>query len=58
MWDSTDYFYRTSDTDLEKIPQIQEEAARIFSDYDFVKSAPDYQAFQQRINLYKEVMLI
>ena len=53
-----DYFYRTSDADLEKIPQIQEEAARIFSDYDFVKSAPDYQAFQQRIDLYKEVMLI
>lgn len=53
-----DYFYRTSDTSLEEIPQIQNETARIFSDYDFVKSAPDYQAFRQRIDSYKKEILI
>lgn len=53
-----DYYYRTSDTELKGVPQIQQEIARIFSDYDFVKSAPDYEAFQERINEYKTIMLM
>lgn len=53
-----DYYYRTSDTDLKDVPNIQEETARIFSDHDFVKSAPDYEAFQEQINGYKTIMLV
>lgn len=53
-----DYYYRTSDTELKDIPQIQEETARIFSDHTFVKSAPDYAAFRERIDTYKTIMLV
>lgn len=53
-----DYYYRTSDTELKDIPQIQEETTRIFSDYDFIKSEPGYETFQKRINIYKTIMLV
>lgn len=53
-----DYFYRTSDAELKDVPQIQQETTRIFSDYDFIKSAPDYEAFQERINEYKTILLV
>lgn len=53
-----DYYYRTSDAELKDVPQIRGETERIFSDYDFVKSEPDYEAFQERINVYKTIMLV
>ena len=53
-----DYYYRTSYVELKDVPKIQEETTRIFSDYDFVKSDPDYDAFQKRVDAYKNIMLI
>lgn len=53
-----DYYYRTSDAELKDVPKVQEETARIFSDHDFVKSEPDYEAFRERINVYKTIMLV
>lgn len=53
-----DYYYRTSNVELKDVPKIQEETARILSNHDFVKSDPDYDAFQKRIDAYKNIMLI
>ncbi|MDE7414797.1 MAG: hypothetical protein K2N44_00485 [Lachnospiraceae bacterium] len=53
-----DYYYRTSELELKEVPKIQEETACIFSDYDFVKSDPDYDLFQKRIDSYNNIMLI
>lgn len=54
----TDYYYRTSDTDVADEPKIKEETARIFSDYEFVKSNPDAASFRNRIAEYKQIMLV
>ncbi len=54
----TDYYYRTIDTDVKDEPKIKEETARIFSDYEFVKSNPDAASFRNRIAEYKKIMLI
>lgn len=53
-----DYYYRTSEADIKDEPKIQEEAVRIFSDYDFVKGNPDKESFLSRIKDYKKIMLI
>ena len=54
----TDYYYRTSDTDVADEPKIKEETGRIFSDYEFVKSNPDAASFRNRIAAYKKIMLV
>lgn len=54
----TDYYYRTSDTNVADEPKIKEETARIFSDYEFVKSTPDAASFKNRIAEYKKIMLV
>ncbi|MBD5088733.1 MAG: hypothetical protein HDT30_07975 [Clostridiales bacterium] len=53
-----DYYYRTTDVDIEEERKIQEETERIFSDYDFVKEEPDKERFLERIEKYKKIMLI
>lgn len=53
-----DYYYRTTDVDIEEERKIQEETKRIFSDYDFVKEEPDMERFQERMERYKKIMLI
>lgn len=53
-----DYYYRTSETDIKDEPKVQEETARIFSDYAFVKENPDKESFLKRIRDYKYIMLI
>lgn len=53
-----DNYYRTSDSDLRDMPNILEETERIFLDYDFVKSNPTLDKFQERINAYKRIMLV
>lgn len=54
----TDYYYRTSDTDVKDEPKIKEETARIFADYEFVKNAPDAASFKNRVAEYKKIMLV
>lgn len=54
----TDYYYRTSDTDVKDKPKIKEEAERIFSDYEFVKGEPDAESFRKRVEEYKKIMLV
>lgn len=54
----TDYYYRTSDTDVKNEPKIKEETERIFSDYEFVKGEPDAESFRKRVEEYKKIMLV
>lgn len=54
----TDYYYRTSDTDVKDEPKIKEETERIFSDYEFVKGEPDAESFRKRVEEYKKIMLV
>lgn len=54
----TDYYYRTSDTDVKDEPKIEEETERIFSDYEFVKGEPDAESFRKRVEEYKKIMLV
>lgn len=54
----TDYYYRTSDTDVADEPKIKEETARIFADYEFVKNTPDAASFKNRVAEYKKIMLV
>ena len=34
------------------------ETARIFSDFDFLKTTPTQEQFQERIKRYKKIMLV
>lgn len=53
-----DYYYRTSDADIQGEQKVKEEIDRILSDYDFVKEEPDQEKFQERVEGYKGIMLI
>ena len=50
-----DYYYRTSEIDIKNEPKVQEEMARIFADYDFVKGNPDKEVFSIGLKITKKL---
>lgn len=53
-----DYYLRTTDGDIRRIPKLQEEMERIRSDCEFVKGDPDVQAIRERIRTWRSVDLL
>ena len=53
-----DYYVRTGADDPEKVPQIQAELGRIWSDYDFVSSEFTLEQAGQRIAEYKQLDIL
>lgn len=57
-----DYYYRTCDIDdkkdIRENPKVQEEVERIFSDYDFVLGNLDKKAMWERMEIYRNIMLL
>lgn len=50
-----DYYVRVGAGNLENIPQIQAELARIWSDYEFVSSDISWEMVEERIAEYKKL---
>ena len=53
-----DYYVRTGAGQLEEIPQIKAELARIWSDYEFVRSGPSWEAVAERVAGYKTLDIL
>ncbi len=53
-----DYYVRTSTECLEDIPQIKAELERIWNDYDFICSGPDWDEIAERVSQYKALDLL
>ncbi len=53
-----DYYARTGGGRLEDVPQVQRETARIWSDYDFLRTGPTWVAVKQRLDSYRKLDLL
>lgn len=53
-----DYYLRTVEGDIRRLPKLQEEIERIRSDFEFVKGAPDAEKIQERIRNWRGVDLL
>lgn len=53
-----DFYLRNEEGDPHEIPQLQAETARIWSDFEFVKSGPDIQKTLERIRSYRELDIL
>jgi len=53
-----DYYLRTCHTELCRLPQITQEAARIQDDYDFIRSRVTWQDIAGRVAQYKELDIL
>lgn len=57
-----DYYYRTceikDDEDIRVYPEVQREIERIFSDFAFIQEHPDKEKLRERIETYRNLMIL
>lgn len=53
-----DYYLRTREGDVRKVPQIQAEISRIWEDFDFVKGNQDAQEVIHRLEQYRRLDIL
>lgn len=53
-----DYYLRTCQSDLSRLPRISQEAARIEDDYEFVRSRITWKDIADRVARYKELDIL
>ena len=53
-----DYYVRTGAGDLEEVPQIKAELARIWSDYEFVRDRFTWEEAAEKIAAYKQLDIL
>lgn len=53
-----DYYLRTCEEDIRQIPKVQEEIARIWSDFAFVQTGLNAEAAAERIRTYQQLEIL